>query len=162
MNVLVLPWCTFNVLIVDSRFLWIVTFDGKSKCLMNFVNNSWTNVLAFLGIDGGLLLSAGEPPPKCIVNFVFFSWLLSQVFRSIIIKAVQKLCVCILLSANTSPEVLICSSWQDNGLQHEPPPPLLQHCSLALQTTLWVQCMNRNPWTTAVTPWDKKPECPSC
>ena len=31
------------------------------------------------------------------------------------------------------------------------------NCPLFAQIA--VQCMNRHPWATAVTPWEKKPEC---
>ena len=60
-------------------------------------------------------------------------------------------------NSSTPPEVLIHSSWQDSGVN-----TLLQHCSLLLQTTLWAQSMNGKIWTTAVTLWDKKPECSRC
>ena len=34
------------------------------------------------------------------------------------------------------------------------------NCPLFAQIV--VQCMNEHPWITAVTPWEKKPECSNC
>ena len=98
-----------------------------------------------------LLLS--KPLPKWGCEFCILQLLLSLVFRILTIKAVLKLCICI-LSVGTSLQLMTrysCLVWNP-----------IQQCSQLLQTTLWAQCMNRKPWRIAVTTWEKKPECSSC
>ena len=73
-----------------------------------------------------------------------------QMYLSSLDFDAQKLCVCILPSVSTSLEVFIHSSQQDAGVHHG---PLLQHCSLVLQST-HEQLLS--------SPGDEKPECSSC
>ena len=134
-----------------------LTFETQSKFWMNFVNNGWINVLIFYGCYGGPLLSACELPPNGIVNFVLFSWLLSPVFRSITKKAVQKLCVCILLSGSTSLEVLIDSFDKVLVFTVDSPP-------LALQPRNPFHSLGpvheQKPMNNCCHPWDKNLNAP--
>ena len=148
------------------RFIWVLYLQVSLNCISVFV---WTMALghdAFVcsGYEGGFSLHCCGSS-SCVVITVFFKNLLSSVFRSNSIKAVQKQLVCILqpheplwvcilqphepLTRGAKTAVLArywCLPWTSSS-------------TIAVYITfrnlafpIWAQCTRWYPWTSAVTP----------
>ena len=111
---------------------------------VNFVNKGKANIFGFLGFDGGLplsycvsLLPHGLWLQYCSTGSFPQSW---EAYNKGCTEAVDSysspVCALHWRCWPTIPGKILVSAVK----------PLLQYCSLTLQTTLWAQCMKRYPW----------------